>query len=113
MLKFFYNGIKDNGGKLQTVYYSLGNLTNYPADTITIYNREYSRFSNGIHAAFTVENDSEMQTDYFEKDRIRVLSSHPLYPRVLAAMNACKAKMEARHAARMARVSGHDQQAAA
>ena len=91
MLKFYWNGIKEDGGKLQTCHYSDGQLINHPAGTITIYGREYKSFSAGIHAAFVVENDSDMQTDYFEQDRIRVQPDHPLYAQVTEALSAHKA----------------------
>ncbi len=96
MLKFYYNGIKDDGGKLQTCFYSIGKLLNHPEGTITIYKREYARFSAGIRAAFTVENDSDSMTDYFEEDRIRVEPSHLLYAEVHAAL----VKQESRRASR-------------
>lgn len=85
-LKFYYNGIKEDGGKLQPCSYNLGNYVNLPEETITIYNREYTRFSQGIRDAFKVENDSDIMTDYFEKDRIRVAPTHPLYQQVKEAM---------------------------
>src|SRR5713101_7296753 len=87
-LKFFYNGIKDNGGKLQLCSYSDGELISYPKGTLTIYARKYDGFSQGVHDAFAVENGTDMQTDYYEKDRIRVLPSHPLYAQVKAAQDA-------------------------
>lgn len=97
MLKFYWNGIKEDGGELQRAFYSYGNLVNYPHDTITIYGRDYKSFSKGVYAAFTVQNDSDMQTDYFEQDRIRVVSGHPLYEQVLAAYEAFKAHADKRH----------------
>lgn len=33
---------------------------------------------------FAIENNSDMSTDYFEADSIRVLPSHPLYEQVKA-----------------------------
>ena len=83
-LKFYYNGIKDNGGELQLCWYSTAELCNFPKGTITIYARKYKDFSAGISAAFTVENNSDFQTDYVEQDKIRVQPDHPLYPQVLA-----------------------------
>lgn len=104
-LKFFYNGIKDVTADpahtaravLQTCFYSDSELKNYPVGTITIYAREYcyadkdgmtrgSGFSAGIKEAFKVENDTEIMTDYFEKDRIRVTPDHPLFLSVQGAM---------------------------
>ncbi len=102
MLKFFWNGIKDNGGNLQRAHYSNGKLINSPAGTITIYSKEYSAFSAGIREAFKVHNDTDIITDYFEKDRIRVEPTHPLYNKVreaLAAQEAHYAKRFAKKAA--------------
>jgi len=87
-LKFYWNGIKANGGKLQRCFYSDGALLNSPKGTITIYGRDYSGFSAEVRGAFKVENDSDMMTDYFEQDRIRVTPDHPLYAKVLDAMKA-------------------------
>ena len=92
MFKFFWNGIKGSDGKLQKAFYSDGQLTNFPAGTLTIYAKDYRRFYGDVAAAFAVENDSDSMTDYFEDDRIRVLPSHPLYPQVLAALKARAAR---------------------
>lgn len=85
MLKFFWNGIKGSDGKLWRRFFSDGALLNHPTGTLTIYSKEYSRCPKEINAAFNVENDSDIMTDYFEKDRIRVMPSHPLYSNVLLA----------------------------
>jgi hypothetical protein len=90
-LRFFYNGIKGSDGKLQKVNYSEGALLNHPEGTITIYARDYIRFSAEVREAFTVENNSDSMTDYFEQDRIRVVPSHPLYAQVKAAVEKRKA----------------------
>tara|TARA_R110000868_G_scaffold113754_2_gene305096 strand:- start:140 stop:451 length:312 start_codon:yes stop_codon:yes gene_type:complete len=82
MLKFYYNGIKENGEKLQTAHYSMGGYTDLPDATITIYNRDYLRFSTEIRESFKVDNDTDSMTDYFCKDRIRVLPDHKLYAEV-------------------------------
>ena len=93
MLKFFYNGIKDSDGKLQKAQYGLGPWTTLPSDTITIYAKRYRSFSKEVQQAFTVENNSDSRTDYFENDKIRVSSTHPLYAEVKAAA----LKAQARH----------------
>lgn len=98
----FYRRLKDNGGKLQLVSYSDSPLLNHPEGTITIYAREYKRLSDGIWAAFTVENNSDIMTDYFEEDRIRVEPTHPLYRDVLAAVEKWKAHNAKRWAKRAA-----------
>jgi hypothetical protein len=95
-LKFFYNGIKGSDGKLQTARYSDGELLNHPRGTITIYARQ--GFSGDVAKAFAIENGTDIMTDYFERDRIRVAPTHPLYSEVKAAL----AKAEARNAAKRA-----------
>ncbi len=85
MLKFYWNGIKEDDGKLQTCTYSNGKLCNFPDGTITIYKKEYSHFSEGVRQAFTVTNDSEIQSDYIVTDVIHVTPLHTLYPMVEAA----------------------------
>jgi len=101
MIKFFYNGLKVNGSKLYKAHYSIGNLTpqaqekhGYNDKTITIYARDYLRFPQEVRNAFTVENNTDMMTDYFEKDRIRVKEDHPLYDQVYKAVLAAKAHQE-------------------
>ncbi|MDA9072748.1 hypothetical protein N9K75_02615 [bacterium] len=99
MVKFFYNGLKtETGAKLQKASYSKGYYTpesGIPADSITIYATQYTRFTKEIKEVFTVENDSDSMTDYFEHDRIRVAPTHPLY----ADVSAAHAKAQARHLA--------------
>jgi hypothetical protein len=106
-LKFFWNGIKVNGGKLQTASYSTGRLIGYPEGTITIYAKSYRRFTAEVGEALHVQNDSDAMTDYFETDRIRVTPDHALYQMVLKAAQANEAhfdKMQAkRETARAAR----------
>ena len=38
-----------------------------------------NHFPAEVRAAFTIENNSDAMTDYFEGDSIRLLPSHPLY----------------------------------
>lgn len=102
-MKFYYNGIKTSDRQgLQKCHYSKGNYTaasGLSPEVITIYNREYTRFSAEIQAAFMVQNNSEMMTDYFEKDRIRIDQAHPMY----ALVNAAWEKQEAHNAKRQAK----------
>lgn len=105
MLKFFYNGIKGSDGKLQKAYYSEGKLLNHPDGTITIYGKNYSGFSAEVNQTFEVENGTDIMSDYFEQDRIRVTPAHPLYAQVRAALEQGRARSERRYAARMQQVS--------
>jgi len=95
-LKFLWNGIKVNG-QLYRCYYSLGNLHHYPADTISGYARDYHSFPKEVRACFHVENNTEYQSDYFDNDRLRICSNHPLYSLAKQAYEAC----EQHHARRM------------
>lgn len=105
MLKFYWNGIKQDGGKLQRCSYGNGQLINHPAGTLTIYAKEYGPLSKEINEQFRVQNDSDGMTDYFEKDRIRVAISHPLYSQVLAAFEAQQAHNAKRFAKRQERLA--------
>lgn len=96
-LKFFYNGIKGSDKKLQRCFYSAGELRNFPTGTIAIYGRGYESFSAEVRAAFTVENNSDGMTDYFENDHIRVMPNHPLYAAVKTAMELRAAKYDAKY----------------
>jgi len=86
MLKFYWNGIKENGGKLQRCHYSVSALTNHPANTITIYARDYKDFSPEVREAFKVDDDTDIQTDYICREHIRVEPNHPLYGAVLKGL---------------------------
>jgi len=79
-LKFYYNGIKDNGGALQRCFYSHGT-----PGCITIYKRDYKDFSQGVREAFKVLDDTDIQSDYIVQEYIRVAPEHPLYAHVQAA----------------------------
>lgn len=84
-IKFMYNGIKVNG-KLYRAWYSYGNLSNkYPDGTITIYRKDYDALPQ--IEGLNVQNNTEILTDYFETDRIRVEPSNRWYSLVLEAYN--------------------------
>ncbi len=103
--KFFWNGIKVNNGPLQKASFSIGNTLNHPQGTITIYAKNYRRFSAEAWEAFDVQNDSDSMTDYFESDRIRVRPDHPFYAQALKAVHASDAhhsKMRAKREERWA-----------
>lgn len=99
---FYWNGVKDaKGGKLTPCWYSKGRLvSNADENIISISARDYKRFSAKVAVCFVVHNDSDMMTDYFDSDRIRVLPCHPLYPQVLKAWEAAQAHNAKRAAKR-------------
>lgn len=100
-MKFLWNGIKSNG-KLHRAWYSDGRLIGYPLGTLTIYAKDYSGFNAEIRAAFDVQNATDYLTDYFEKDKIRILPNHPLHATIAALIAANKARDEKRHAKKVA-----------
>ena len=80
-----WNGIKVDG-ELYRAHYSFGNYTKasgIPQDTITIYAKDYTDFPK--IEGLTIINESDLMTDYFEKDRIRVMSNNPHYEAVKEA----------------------------
>lgn len=75
-IRFYWNGIKINGGKLIPCYFSMDNYHDGHKG-VTIYAREYS--GDLPRKYFAVINNSDSMTDYFEKDRAEVTPEHPLY----------------------------------
>jgi hypothetical protein len=84
-----YNGIKVDG-ILYKASYSLLKSSKYPEGTITIYAREYIGFPS--IEGLQIENDTDLMTDYFDKDRIRVTPNNKYYPQVLEAYNKQQTK---------------------
>lgn len=84
-VKFMWNGIKVDG-KLYRCRYSTGHYTKesgLPNDTITVYAKDYSSIPQ--IAGLTIINNSDGMTDYFEKDRIRILPDNIYYNEAKAA----------------------------
>ena len=85
-IKFLKKGIRIEG-QYFPVWYSMGNLgPNYPQETISIYSKNYGHFP--ADAFDKVENDTEIMTDYFEKDRVRLLPGDRCYAAALKAVAA-------------------------
>ena len=91
-LKFYYNGIKANGGKLQRAFLWDSSVRGRPEGTITVSARDYTGFSREVHEAFAVSNDTDLMTDYFDKDSFYVEPNHPLYGQVKTALEARQAR---------------------
>lgn len=71
-------------GKRIGVTYSAGPwVPGVNPDLIKIRPRR-SSFPAEMRQAFTIENNSDGMTDYFERDSIRVLPGHPLYEQIKA-----------------------------
>ena len=79
-VKFFYNGVKVDG-ILYRGYYSIGpynKASKLPAGTITLYAKSYATDFPVIQGS-AVEDDSDAQTDYFERGRMRIFPESPYY----------------------------------
>jgi hypothetical protein len=74
-VKFLKKGIKVDG-KYFPVRYDMGQLLNYPAGTITIYVRNYASLPD---FGAKIDNGTDIQMDYFEKDKVRISPSDPFY----------------------------------
>lgn len=79
-IKFLKNGIRSNG-TYHPVWYSMGYLIGFPEDTITIYARTFKSLPKELNPV----NNSDFQTDYVEKDRVRVVPGSKYYDEVLKA----------------------------
>ncbi len=74
-------------GKKIPVRYAKGSYTKesgIPEGTITIYAKEYSLH---LPSELNPENNTEIQTDYFEKDRARIEPDNPYYEEVKKLAN--------------------------
>lgn len=70
-IRFYYNGIKVNGGDLIKCHYSADE------NGATIYASEYG--ADLPRALFDVRNDTDFMTDYFDKDSATLPADHPLF----------------------------------
>ncbi len=70
-IRFYYNGIKVNGGELIKCHYSAD------AGSVTIYAQRYG--ADLPRALFDVRNDTDFMTDYFDKDSATIPADHPLF----------------------------------
>lgn len=77
-IRFFWNGIKVNGGKLIRCYY----FTDSRSDSVTISARDYDHLPRDL---FTVKNETDLYTDYFDSDSATLTPAHPLYKYARAA----------------------------
>lgn len=87
-IKFFWNGIKVNGGKLIRTWYSIDNINDPQAVSISA--RDYDHLPGDV---FSVSNDSDIYTDYFDSDHATIEAGHPLYIPALVAALKCELRM--------------------
>ena len=80
-IKLLKKGIKLDGEYFSAFYSSSSNNLNGNA---TIYIKSYEPLPDEAYKLLQVENNSDMQTDYFEKDRIRISPDSPYFDKVEA-----------------------------
>lgn len=98
-VKFMWNGIKVDG-KLYRAHYYAGAYTKesgLPDGTITVYAKDYSVDFPEIEG-LTIINESDIMTDYFEKDRIRITPDNKFYKDALEAVKKQEEHNEKRFA---------------
>lgn len=97
MIKICFNGIKATSAenKIQKAYYFKNE-----DGSISVNAENYLGFSKEVHTIFNVKNETDIQTDYFEKDRFKVLPSNPYYNDFVIAMKQVEARRIARQVKR-------------
>ncbi len=75
-----------NGTHKARVSYSAFKMASTGEDCVTLYAKGFDEPLFEIFADQYV-NDSELGADYFDKGKVRILSTNPLYP---AALAMCK-----------------------
>jgi hypothetical protein len=85
MTKFAKKFITHDGTRVGVHYFAGPWVPGVEPGLIKIRPRRAYRFPASFAALFEIENNSDIQTDYFERDCIRVLPDHPLYAAVKQA----------------------------
>jgi hypothetical protein len=78
-IKLLKKGIKINGKYCPCFYSPARNNLHGNA---TIYIKSYDPLPEEAYKILQVENQSDMRTDYFEKDRIRIPPTSPYFTQV-------------------------------
>ena len=96
MIKF--NRYNVTNGKIKArIHYSLDNRCD-GRKCVTLYAKDYDRRLGEIFTD-TYKNDSDLQTDYFDKGRVNLFETHPLYRQARAkAESIIKQKEEQNNA---------------
>ena len=81
-IKFLKHAIKF-GNKKARVWYSKGELYGFPKGTVTIYARDYG---SQLPDELSPQNQTDMMTDYFEKDRARIKPDSKYYKKLMKSL---------------------------
>jgi len=84
-VRFVSHGIKVGKGPLQKARMWLSRRTD-GKHVIAVHAKLYSQFSAEVWEAFEVRNNTDTQTDYFERDHFDVPTTHPLFLAVASAL---------------------------
>ena len=87
-IKISKTAITHNGERCGVCYSAGPWVAGVDPTTIKIRPRRNGSFPASFRQAFAVENNSDAQIDFFEKDCIRVALGHPLYAAVKIAASA-------------------------
>jgi hypothetical protein len=81
------------------VWYSLDKRAN-GVKSVTVYHKDYGRQLGEVFAdvACAYENDTDTQTDYFDKGRVELFEGHALYAAARERAEANEAKRAAKYA---------------
>ena len=92
-IKFNKHNVTDGTNKAR-VHYSLDNRID-GRKCVTLYAKDYL---NKLYAIFadSYVNNSDSQTDYFEKGKVVLFEDHPLYAQARAAVEASRPQYAAR-----------------
>jgi hypothetical protein len=86
----FHQHYLTNGTTKARVHYSLDNRTD-GRRCVTIYAKDYTGNLGAVLSAEYV-NDTDTQTDYFDKGRVALFEGHPLYASARNTAEAMRAK---------------------
>jgi hypothetical protein len=84
MIKFNKFAVVDGSIKAR-VHYSLDNRVD-ARKCVTIYSKDYTGELGKLFSGNEYTNDTDYQTDYFDKGRVVLFSDHPLYAQARASV---------------------------
>ena len=96
MIKFMQFYVTDGTTKAK-VFYTRDNRTDR-RECITLYAQDYSRALGKIFANY--QNDTDIQSDYFDKGKVVIFADNPLYAAALARHKQNSRKYDQKMAAK-------------
>jgi hypothetical protein len=109
-IKVMYNGIKVDG----TLYRSyLFPEHKDPRDSrsdiigVQVSAKDYQGFPPAVHAAFSVNNQTDLITDYFDHDSFLIPKDHRLFSQAVSALRKDRVRALSRMQKRLARLHQH------